>query len=152
MAQRQPASPAACTLLAAPAFTCSLCALWSLWWVWVSGLLLLQKRLKKQMKQNYREWMETYLKGKPETELKMLFLEVEVWAKLSCFRVQGTTAGDGAPVLLAAVGWLGSATRHLLVHGPSPTAITDSFICMLKWINIQLWYMFDQTDSTFLDL
>lgn len=59
-----------------PALTCSLCALWSLWWVWVSGPLLPQKRLKKQMKQNYREWMETYLKGKPETQLEMLWLEV----------------------------------------------------------------------------
>lgn len=67
----QPCRPPAA---AAPALTCSLCALWSPWWLWVSGPLLPQKRLKKQMKQNYREWMETYLKGKPETQLEMSFL------------------------------------------------------------------------------
>lgn len=59
VAWRNP-QPCACLLLATRALTCSLCALWSLWWVWVSGPLLPPKRLKKQMKQNYREWMETY--------------------------------------------------------------------------------------------
>lgn len=75
-------STALCLPVPGPwALTCSLCALWSLWWVWVSGPLLPPKRLKKQMKQNYREWMETYLKGKPETQLEMLILE-GMWAKL----------------------------------------------------------------------
>lgn len=79
VAWRNP-QPCACLLLATRALTCSLCALWSLWWVWVSGPLLPPKRLKKQMKQNYREWMETYLKGKPETQLEMLITE-RMWAK-----------------------------------------------------------------------
>lgn len=46
------------------------------------------------MKQNYREWMETYLKGKPETELEMLFLEAGVRAKLSLFCSTLQSRGD----------------------------------------------------------
>ena len=135
--QRQPASPAACPLLAAPALTCSLCALWSLWWVWVSGPLLPQKRLKKQMKQNYREWMETYLKGKPETELEMLFLEAGMWAKLNFFRSTLQSGGDCSWRRCSRssrsgglAGYLHGACSALLAHCRSPTATTSSCIRM----------------------
>lgn len=137
MAQGTPASPAACPLLAAPALTCSLCALWSLWWVWVSGPLLPQKRLKKQMKQNYREWMETYLKGKPETQLEMLFLGAGMWAKLRFFCRMLQSGGDSSWRRRSCssrsgglVGYLHGASSALLAHSHLPTATAGSCIHM----------------------
>lgn len=142
---RLPASPAACPLLAAPALTCSLCALWSLWWLWVSGPLLPQKRLKKQMKQNYREWMETYLKGKPETQLEMLFLEAGTRAKLGLFSSTLRSGEDCSwrrgCALPAVVGWLGTSTGHLLpmvIHLLPPAAghthLTGTQGPVLVWV------------------
>lgn len=74
--------------------------------------------------------METYLKGKPETQLEMLFLEVGTWAKLSLFR---STLWSGEDCSWRRGCWsscsgglAGYLHRASSAHGHSPTATTSS--------------------------